>query len=245
MDDEALRILRGKYRARDKALEKAAAQVKRLADEIQKTFSEISANDKIVSEVVIYTTCVNEVDGQPPPVFTLFGDHRGPDMRGVMATVQQALAQMGLNSTHVSLSAGSDASIESVKAEDQPKPDAPPTPGLLHGFIPAHLPKVRHVHKVEAEIGLAIKDSHRGKTVLRVHDIVLLDDAAVTEIMHAIVTRLSGPDGFLDEFILEINGGYGLGPKLSEEQELMRRVMRKQKKEFDDEERWRGGEEEQ
>ena len=222
---------------------------------------------------MVYAQCRTETEGQPRPVFTLFGDHKDNFNVNIPDILQQVQDQLGPVLGGLAPAPdiqppmiappGYEQSIDGV-AGFKPSPEPlvvpsafpnqpPPSPqemmriqDQLRGVPPnfsilrLKAPKSRHVHKVEASIGLGL--NHRGLQVVRIHDVSLVTDEVVAQIEKAIAERLAADDGFLDEFVVEFNGGYGCGPKLSEEEEFIRKQIKKQKRDFDEENKWRGDE---
>lgn len=195
MDSEQLRIIRGKYRMRDKVLRAATEKVRALRDRILETFSEITEKKNLHVDVCVYATMAGELEGYARPAYTILGG-------GASVTVD----------------VGSSAS--------------PP--------LPANVCKENVFIHVMADFILDIKDSFRSKKFMTIHDITMLDDAMIEKIISDLIERMSAPEKFIDEFVLETNCGYGIGPKLPEDQEVIRRHLRKQKQEMDEEDRWKG-----
>lgn len=250
MDHEMLAVVAKKFRDSDAALNPAAAFIKTLASNIENVFKKISDSNKLKVEAVLYTECRMVIEGQPLPLFTLFGSHsKAADISSaIQGMMRQIFPQGQVEVETISVQRHDGPEVE--QSQDKvgefppliPPPDMMRTPGVVH--LPQGMqmqPQMKHIHNVEASIAICMDD--RSFSVVRIHDIRKLNVPVLKEIEDALLKRLASDENFIDEFVLEFKQHYGLGHKIPEEVEVMRREAKRRKRELDREdesESWRG-----
>lgn len=259
MDHEMLAVVAKKFRDSDAALNPAAAFIKTLASNIENIFKKISGSNKLKVEAVLYTECRMVIEGQPLPLFTLFGSHnKAADISNAIQGMMRQIFPQGQVEVETISVQRPDGQIEQIEPEEKTIPDEfkflqkspgavilPAPPGVVH--LPQGMqmqPQMKRIHNVEASIAICMDD--RSFSVVRIHDIRKLDVPVLKEIEDALLKRLASDENFIDEFVLEFKQHYGLGHKIPEEVEVMRREAKRRKRELDREdesESWRGSEE--